>query len=99
MLRGWVVLAVLLGFFGTTLSGNAADEKKKKKGDPEAVFKKMDKDKDGSVSEEEFVGKREGEKADKAKTQFKKLDKNSDGKLSLDEFKARGGKKKKESDS
>lgn len=69
--------------FGVVVPGMAADDAK-----AEAAFKKMDKNSDGKVSEEEFVGKRTGEKADKAKSQFKKLDKDSDGSLSLEEFKA-----------
>jgi Ca2+-binding EF-hand superfamily protein len=66
----------------------------KPKPDPEAAFKKMDKDSDGSLTEAELVGKKEGEMADKAKKLFAKLDANKDGKLSLEEFKARGKKAK-----
>lgn len=66
----------------------------KKKPDPEAQFKKLDKDGDGKVSLAEFKGKRTGDKATKAEEQFKKRDKDSDGFLTLEEFKA-GGKKNK----
>ena len=66
----------------------AAGEKPKR--DPEASFKKMDANADGSLSLEEFTGKKKD--ATKAETQFKKRDKDGDGKLSLDELKAPGKK-------
>jgi hypothetical protein len=68
----------------------------KPKMDPEAAFKKLDKDGDGSVSLEEFKGSARAKK-DPAKAEefFKKKDKDSDGKLTLEEFKAQGGGKKK----
>ncbi len=46
---------------------------------------------DGSLSLQEFQGKKGGEKAEK---RFQKLDKNSDKSLTLDEFKSRKKKKK-----
>ena len=64
------------------------------KGDPEAAFKKMDKDSDGKLTLEEFKGKRMGDKATKAEERFKKLDKNDDKSLNLEEFKAGQRKKK-----
>ena len=71
-----------------------AADKEKKKPDPEAAFKKMDKDGDGSLTEAELIGKKTGEMADKAKAMFARKDKDKDGKLTLEEFKA-GGKKPK----
>ncbi len=68
------------------LAYTPASAQDKPKLPPEEVFKKMDKNADGKLSEEEFVGKKEGEKADKAKEQFKKKDKDGDGFLSLEEF-------------
>ncbi len=69
-----------------------AGEKKKPaeggaaKATPEEHFKKLDTDKDGSLSLAEFqAGKPDAAKAEAA---FKKLDTNSDGKLSLEEFSA-----------
>lgn len=64
----------------------------KPKPNPEEVFKKLDKDGDGSLSEVEFIGKRDGDKATKAKEQFAKKDVNKDGKLSLEEFKPKNAK-------
>jgi hypothetical protein len=66
----------------------------KQKAAPEELFKRMDKNSDGKLSAEEFKGKREGEKADKAAAAFKKMDKDNDGFLTLDEFKAGASKKK-----
>ena len=65
-----------------------AADKEKPKADPDAAFKKMDKDGDGSLTEAELIGKKTGEMADKAKAMFARKDKNKDGKLSLEEFKA-----------
>jgi Ca2+-binding EF-hand superfamily protein len=76
------VAAVMLGL--GVLPVFAADEKPKLS--PEEQFKKMDKDGDGKLTLEEFVGKRTGEKADKAKETFTKKDKDADGKLTLEEF-------------
>ena len=64
----------------------------KKKADPEAAFKKADKDNDGFVSKAEATaGKKDAAKAEAA---FAKKDKDNDGKLSKEEFMARGRKKK-----
>ena len=90
------LLAVLAVVFGLTAASYAADEAKadKPKRDPEAAFKMRDKDNDGSLTEAEFVGKLDGEKATKAKELFTKLDKDKDSKVTLEEFKARRAKAK-----
>jgi Ca2+-binding EF-hand superfamily protein len=75
---------------GMTLPVLAAD---KPKASPEDMFKRLDKNSDGKLTSDEFVGKQTGEKADKAKARFAKLDKDGDGSLTLDEYKA-GSKKK-----
>lgn len=78
-----------------------AQEKKteggeKKKMDPEAAFKKLDKDGNGSVSKEEFLASPQAKKdAAKAEESFGKRDKDGNGSLSLEEFKAAGKKKAK----
>ena len=80
-----LMLALCLGFSAPVM---AAD--KPKAADPEAMFKKMDKNSDGKVSKEEFSAKaKDAAKADKA---FAKLDKDGDGSLTLEEFKARAKK-------
>jgi Ca2+-binding EF-hand superfamily protein len=82
--------AVALG----AASSYAADKADKPKADPEAAFKKLDANSDGSLTEAELVGKKDGDKATKAKELFAKLDKDKDGKVTLEEFKARGKKAK-----
>ena len=92
-----LTFALLFGFaFGSLVpfAGAAEEGKKKKKRDPEAIFKKMDKDGDGKLTEAEFVGNRKDAAADKAKKFFARLDKNKDGSVTLEEFKTRGKKKK-----
>jgi Ca2+-binding EF-hand superfamily protein len=76
-----LMLAFCLAFTAPVI---AADKPKK---DPEAAFKKLDKNSDGKVSKEEFTaGAKDAAKAEKA---FAKLDKDNDGSLTLEEFKAR----------
>lgn len=57
--------------------------------DPEAMFKKLDTNNDGSISKEEYLagpfGKRDATRAEES---FKKRDKDGNGSLSLEEFKA-----------
>ena len=62
---------------------------RKPKGDPEQTFKRRDADRDGFLTEAEFVAaaKDEDQKS-KMRKRFAKIDVNGDGKLSLDEFKA-----------
>ena len=74
---------------------SAQEKDKKKKRDPEAIFKKLDKDGNGKLTLEEFKGKRTGEKAEAAEKRFKRLDKDGDGSVTLEEFKAAFKKKKK----
>ncbi len=79
----------------------SAEDKKaeKKKPDPAEVFKKKDRDSNGSLTVEEFMGKKTSEdpaKAEKAKKAFAAKDKDNDMKLTLEEFKAETEKKKKD---
>ena len=88
---------VLMG--GLTAGAFAADKGDKKKGEkmsPEAAFKAKDKNSDGKLSLEEFVGHADGEKKAAAEKRFKAADKNGDGSLDQAEFTASmaGGKKK-----
>lgn len=86
-------LCALLLAGGLTLMAADKADKPKAKFDPEAAFKKMDKNSDSKLSKEEFLGKREGEAKTKGETQFTAKDKDKDGSLTLEEFKAGGGKK------
>lgn len=79
----------LLTAVAVMLGVSAAQAADKPKADPEAAFKKMDANSDGSLTEAEFVGKKEGETATKFKEMFARLDKDKDGKLTLEEFKTR----------
>ena len=63
----------------------------KPKPTPEDRFKRMDKDGNGSLSLEEFRGKKSAEEAKEA---FEKLDTNGDGSVSMEEFLAAPKKKK-----
>jgi Ca2+-binding EF-hand superfamily protein len=89
------VLACSMLVMGGNSAEAAAEASKKPKPTPEEAFKKRDKNSDGALCTEEFVGKRAGDKADKAKKIFAKKDKDASGSLSLEEFTAKvKGKKK-----
>ncbi|HEX3659214.1 MAG TPA: EF-hand domain-containing protein [Pirellulales bacterium] len=85
LVLGLFAMVAIVGFVAPAV---AAEQKS-----PEEIFKKKDANGDGKLSVDEFVGKAEGEKADKAKARFAKLDKDGDGSLTLAEFEA-GFKKK-----
>jgi hypothetical protein len=73
-----------------TASAAKADRKKKNES-PETTFATIDKDGDGVVTEQEYVGlmgKTLGETA--AKTRFADLDKDKNGKLSKEEYATSG---------
>ncbi len=74
--------------FASTVSAKP-DKKKGPKG-PKKSFEELDSDKDGKISEVEFIDGRKNEA--KAKERFKKKDKDADGFLSKAEF-AKKGKK------
>lgn len=76
---------------GSATLVSAADDKKKP--DPAARFKKLDKNSDNKLSLEEFTaGAKDKAKAEKA---FANKDKDKDKNLSLEEFSAAPAKKKK----
>lgn len=90
------ILAILA--LAATVNAAEGDKKpeagKKKDFNPEAVFKKLDADGNGSISKEEFLASPQGKKdATKAGEVFGKKDKNGDGSLSKEEFTAQGKKK------
>ncbi len=90
----WVCL---FGFLAGVIGEAAAQEEPKKKPDPEAAFKKMDKNTDGKLTLEEFKANKKNKALENADKQFARLDKNSDKSVSLEEFKApRTPKKKKD---
>ena len=96
-MRRLLLCALVLGLGFGSVSG---EEKKpeKKPADPAEVFKKKDKDSNGSLSLDEFMGKKVSEdpaKTEKAKKAFAARDKDNDMKLTLEEFKAMPMKKPK----
>jgi hypothetical protein len=94
-MKSWIVYAVAFVLaLGVGSLGFAAQDKKDKP-KPEDQFKKMDKDGNGKLSLDEFVGKKKDEKKTKAEEAFKKMDKDNDSSLSLEEFTAKGKKKDK----
>lgn len=92
MTRMFLTMALAL-FVGISTT-YAQDAPKKKKEGPkktaEEVFKAKDKNADGVVTIDEFVGKG---KKEGAETRFKAKDKDGDGKLTLEEFTAKKEKK------
>ena len=89
----WVlVFAFAIGcFLGSDVL--AAQAKGKGKQTAETKFKALDKNNDGKVTPDEYIGLKEGEAKEKALKTFQKLDKNRDGSLSLEEYKAASVKK------
>ncbi len=66
---------------------SAEGDKGKPKFNPEEMFKRLDKDSNGSISKEEFLASPGAKKdAAKAEERFGKMDKNSDGSLSKEEM-------------
>lgn len=58
---------------------------------PEEFFKRLDTDKDGAISKEEFLASPRSQKDPaKAEKRFEQLDKNKDGKIDKSEFAAGG---------
>ena len=79
-----------------TLMGSAlcqAEDAPKKAPNPQQQFEKLDADKNGSVSSDEF--KANAKDPAKAEQQFAKLDADKNGSLSLEEFSASKAKKPK----
>lgn len=102
MLKVWSTLLMLTVACLVGLEVASAQDAEKKEGPKkpkrtlEQIFQKLDKDADGSLSFEEFKGKRtEPEQLEKAEQRFKKLDKDGDKSVSLKEFTERRPKKEK----
>jgi Ca2+-binding EF-hand superfamily protein len=89
MKRSWVAALAIVCLVGLSGAVSAQEEPQQKKKSPEKTFAKLDTDGNGSLSLEEYVGKKEGDAVAKAEANFKKLDKDSDGSLTLEEFKER----------
>lgn len=82
-------LATTLALLAITAVGVNAQDAGKKKAPmkPEEMFKKLDKDGNGSVSKEEYLASPGAKKdAAKAEERFGKMDKDKNGSLSLEEM-------------
>jgi hypothetical protein len=90
------ILVALLASVSLAVAADEAKPKAKAKVDPAAAFAKMDKNADGKLSKEEFVGtpKDDAAKA-KKEAQFTAKDTDKDGFLSKEEFLAKPAKKAK----
>ena len=92
------IITIIAALAVSAVFVQAADEAKKpgekKKGDPEAMWKKIAGDKE-SVTKEEFAAHaKKPEAKTKAEEMFDKKDTNKDGKLTKEEFMAHGKKAK-----
>ncbi|MCH9650213.1 MAG: EF-hand domain-containing protein [Deltaproteobacteria bacterium] len=74
----WLALLCLLCFVATT--SHAASKT------PEEYFAKRDRNGDGHISKQEFVGKKTGDSAVLAGKRFARLDEDDNGKVSLEEL-------------
>jgi len=84
------ILPILTVAFTLTLlppiaSGAESQDGGKRPVKAQEVLKKLDKNKDGKISKDEFTAGRKD--LGRAKAEFDKADRNDDGLLSLDEFK------------
>jgi Ca2+-binding EF-hand superfamily protein len=81
------ITLTLAALFLSASLATAAD--KGDKADPEAMFKKLDTNNDGSVTKEEYLASKKAQKdTEKAGKHFDKLDANKDGKISKEEMSA-----------
>jgi len=102
MRKVWSTVLTLIVACLVGLSVASAQDAEKKEGrkkperTPEQIFQKLDKDANGSLTFEEFKGKRtEPEQLEKAEQRFKRLDKDGDKAVSLKEFTERRPKREK----
>jgi len=84
-----ILFAIGLALALPLYAGNKNGAQAKPKLTPEQIFNKKDKNHDGFLSKEEFIGKK-AKNAVKKGQAFDRKDTNHDGKLSLQEFIAKG---------
>jgi len=89
-------ITCLLAGAAVAIGAELADaaQRARSKPNPAVLFQKLDKNHDGVLTLQEFVGRRTGAKAMKAVQVFQKKDTNRDGVLTLAEFMTRVGKKR-----
>lgn len=83
-----ILFAISLALALPLYAGNKKGGHAKAKPTPEQIFNKKDKNHDGSLSKQEFIGKKSKNATKRGKI-FDKKDANNDGKLSLQEFTAK----------
>src|SRR5688572_18910337 len=90
MQRRFMILTLAMTAGASSLA-SAADKPNadKPKRTPEEIFAKLDVDADGALTQEEFVGKRTGKRAERRVKAFPKIDVNADGSLDLAELTAK----------
>ena len=82
-----ILLSALAMAFMAAICLNVDAQEEKKKPDRSAQFDKLDKDKNGSLSKEEFMARaKTDEQKKRMETQFTRLDKDKDGSISKEEF-------------
>jgi Ca2+-binding EF-hand superfamily protein len=85
-----VLSALAMAFVAAIcLNLNAEEEKKKERKpvDRSKVFERLDKNKDGSISKEEFMARaKKDEQKARLEKQFTRLDKDKNGSISKEEF-------------
>jgi Ca2+-binding EF-hand superfamily protein len=93
MWRVCLILVLALSFGVGTAYAQGKQNKKpgppQQKPDIEQTFKAKDKDHDGKLSKEEFIGKiKDADRVKALEARFKAIDANNDGSITLDELKA-----------
>lgn len=82
------ILSVAIAMSAMVAVVLAEEGQKRERPTAEKVFKALDKNEDGAISEEEFLASPRATDKEKAKARFKAMDANSDGKVTLEEMKA-----------
>jgi Ca2+-binding EF-hand superfamily protein len=85
-MKKMITWVCLFSFLACVVGSAAAQEKKPV--DKKAAFGKMDTDKDGKLTLEEFKAGKKGKALENADKAFARIDKNSDKSISLEEFTA-----------
>ena len=72
-------------------TGNRIPAASRERRSPEQFFRSRDRDQDGVITLEEFIGNPEGRNVPAVTERFRRIDANGDGKLQLDELREHSG--------